>query len=262
MLELTRLVTGSRILDVRKIKREPPMADMAIREIRTAILSGSLRPGTRIRQEDLAERLAVSRAPIRQALAVLERDGLIRTDRERGTVVAPLDPTFISDLYAFRGIVERGVGSMLASRDDFDSAKSREIIVAGIEATNEGDFARLIDLDLKFHTQLYEAVGNQVLTDVMRAHWTHIRRVMSATLTITGYRKHVWEEHAAIIDAIDAHNPERAGQLSEAHTQAASATLIQRLAHEAARAPSEEEPRFGKTGRRGRGAGRDPLNID
>ena len=89
----------------------------------------------------------------------------------------------------------------------------------------------MIELDLRFHTGLYEAVGNDVLTEVMRAQWAHIRRLMAVTLTATGYHEQVWEEHAEILSAIDRHDPERAGALSAAHTDSACANLIERLSH-------------------------------
>jgi DNA-binding GntR family transcriptional regulator len=228
------------------------MVDVALDEIRTAILSGALPPGTRIRQEELAERLAVSRAPIRQALVILERSGLVRTDRLRGTVVTRLEPTLIRDLYEFRGAIEWWVAMTLAARTDFDSARAREIVVAGREAVVAGDFPRLIDLDLRFHTGLYNAVGNEVLSEVMHGQWTHIRRVMAATLTISGYPQHVWEEHAAIVDAIDAHDAGLAGALAAAHTRAASARLMERWAAEPEAPPADTNASQGRRKRRRR----------
>lgn len=210
---------------MRRILRDRPIAESATAAIRTAILTGELRPGTRIRQEELADRLAVSRAPIRQALAVLKREGLLQTNRGRGTVVAPLDATLIRDLYELRGVVERFVAATLAERPDFAATQNRAIVKAGFEAVSSGNLRRLTELDLQFHTALYDAVGNQVLSEVMRAQWIHFRRVMTATLAISGYPQQVWEEHAAILHAIEAHDPDRAGALAAEHTHAASVRL-------------------------------------
>lgn len=217
---------------MRRIKRESAVADRATKELRSAILRGDLRPGSRLRQEELAGRLGVSRVPVRQALVALEREGLVLADRWQGTIVAPLNAALIRDLYQFRGGIERFVAETLAARADFDPRQSRELVVAGRAAASAGDLARLIELDLRFHAGLYDAVGNRVLSDVMRGQLAHIRRVMGATLTIAGYPRHVWDEHAAILDAIESHDAERAGTLALAHTTAASKTLVERLKEE------------------------------
>jgi DNA-binding GntR family transcriptional regulator len=102
-------------------------------------------------------------------------------------------------------------------------------MAAGRSAVAKHDTARLIELDLEFHTGLYEAIGNRVLSEVMRGQWTHIRRVMAGTLTISGYPQQVWSEHGAILEAIESHNVNLAGMRAAAHTEAASTRLIQNL---------------------------------
>lgn len=203
--------------------------DRTLLELRTAILTGTLPPGTRLLQVDLAARLGVSRMPIRQALLALEREGLVRTDRWHGTVVAPLDADFIRDMYAFRAVVERHVAETLAQRTDFDSAPIRKVVASGRKTIASGDISGAIEQDLRFHTMLYDSVGNQVLSSVMRSQWAHIRRVMAVTLTVPTLRERVWDEHASILDAIDAHDAARAAAEAEAHMRAASATLLQRF---------------------------------
>ena len=92
------------------------------------------------------------------------------------------------------------------------------------------DLDRLIDLDLQFHTRLYEMVGNRVLTNVMESHWTHTRRVMAATLKEAGYPQTAWDEHSAILDAIEAHDVNAAGKRAEGHMSAASIRMSETFA--------------------------------
>lgn len=217
------------VVTIRRIRREPAMTEAVVTELRQAILSGALPPASRLTQEHLAEQLAVSRAPIRQALLLLEREGLVHNDRWRGAMVAPLDRTMIRDVYQFRGEIERFVAAHLAARRDFDPAPIRMTMAAGVEAAATGDVAKLIDLDVRFHTTLYNAVGNQVLSEVMRGQWTHIRRVMGAILSMTGYAPQVWIEHAHILDAIVAGDADLAGSLAHRHTADASIALINTL---------------------------------
>jgi len=238
---------------MRQIVREPAVTETVTKQIRAAILSGALSPGTRIRQEELADRLAVSRAPIRQALLVLEREGLVEIDRWRGTIVTPLDASTIRDVYEFRRAIESDVAIVLAERRDFAPKQSREVVAAGRTAASTGDLTRLIELDLRFHTGLYDAIGNRVLSEVMGGQWTHIRRIMAATLTITGYPEKVWDEHLAILDAIESHDATRAGALAAAHTQAACSVLVASLAQERV-APSDPvlQPKTRRRSRRSR----------
>lgn len=212
---------------VRRIQREP-IAESVTRRIRAAILSGDLSPGTRIRQEELADLLAVSRAPVRQALIVLERERLVQTDRWRGTIVAPLDVDLVRDLYQFRGAIERDVAATLATDGSrLKTAAVRDIIKAGQEAARKAHTGRLLDLDVRFHTALYDATGNRVVRDVMSSQWIHVRRVMGAALAIPGYPEQVWREHEAILDAIELKDPVLAATRAAAHTEAASRHLQQ-----------------------------------
>ena len=80
-------------------------------------------------------------------------------------------------------------------------------------------------LDLAFHTSLYDAAGNRVIAEVMRQQWRHIRRVMGATLAVTGYRRRVWEQHAAILEAIVRRDEAGARELAAAHTRGARELL-------------------------------------
>jgi DNA-binding GntR family transcriptional regulator len=228
----TRLTLGCGRLEswsMRRLKRQPA-ENLAATKLRDLILSGSFAPGARLLQEALADRLGVSRMPVRQALLALEREGLVKTDPWRGSIVAPLDPGVIRDMYSVRGILERHVARALAQQDSFNVSAIRATIAAGRRAIMKEDLPRLIDLDLRFHMQLYQAFKNGILLEIMRGHWIHIRRIMALTLTITEYRQQVWDEHAAILSAIEDRNAEKAGILAEAHTTAATATVIKNLA--------------------------------
>lgn len=204
----------------------PSLAARVANEIRAAILDGTLPPGSRVKQEALAVRLGVSREPVRQALLLLQREGLVRAEPNRSAVVAPLDPRLITDVYEFREAVEGLIAARLAARRDFDPAPLREIVARGRAAVRRGDVARLIDLDMSFHSGLYEAAGNRVVIDVMKAQWSHIRRVMAMVLRSAEYRQHVWEEHAAILEAIAARRVGRARAQAVGHIRAAHDMLM------------------------------------
>jgi len=212
---------------VRPLKRKP-VSDLTVAELRTAILTGVLPPGHRIKPEALARQLGVSRMPVRQALSILEREGLVKSDRWRGTVVTPLDAALILNIYDLRGILERAVAASIAQKS-FDSSRVRGIIAVGRQVASSGDITRNLELDLNFHTVLYDAFGNRVLSDVMVGLWDHVRRVMHAAVISEAYRTEAWDEHEAIIDAIDAHDPERAAAVAGQHIASASRVALRNL---------------------------------
>jgi len=213
---------------MRALTPVPPISKRAAAEIRTAILNGSLPPGSRIHQEKLAASLGVSREPVRKALVLLEQEGLVNIVG-RGAIVAPVDHHFITDIYGFREVVEGYVAAKVAERKDFDPTTLRRILASGRESVGAGSVDRLIELDQAFHNELYRASENRVVIDVMETQWNHIYRAMIKDLSMDSFQKHSWDEHAGICDAILRRQVSLARDLASAHIRAALASKEARL---------------------------------
>jgi DNA-binding GntR family transcriptional regulator len=196
------------------------------REIRAAILRGELAPGSHVKQEELAAQLGVSREPVRQALLVLQREGLVLAQPNRRAMVAPLDRQLINDVYGFREAVETTVVAMLARLPAFDVTPLREIIARGRAAVGQGDLSALLHLDMIFHTTMYEAAGNRVIVEVMHGQWSHIRRLLEMVLGRANYRQKVWDEHEAIVNEIAARRVAAARNVSGRHIRSARRMLL------------------------------------
>ena len=210
------------------IRRKPVGSDAA-KQIRTAILQGRLAPGSRIAQNELAAKLGVSRLPIRQALLMLEREGLVHIDHHRGATVAPIDLKFIADLFAFRAVVDGLVAASLAARKDFDGTFLRQLAIEGQRAVRRGQLTQ--EASMNFHMALYRALDNRVLTSAMEPLLSHVRRVESIAHTegpacmADGHpaapdhqpTAERWDEHSEIIDAIERHQVGRARRLARTH---------------------------------------------
>lgn len=195
-------------------------------EIRTAILRGDLAPGSLVNQEDLASQLGVSREAVRQALLLLQREGLVQAQPNHRAMVSPVERQLIADLYGFREAVETTVVAALARIPDFDVSPLCDIIARGRAAVRDDDLPALIHLDLSFHTSLYEAAGNQVIVEVMREQWSHIRRVMAMVHGRPMYRDRVWDEHEEIVQAIRSGQVGPASAAAAQHIRAASQMLL------------------------------------
>ncbi|NIM41839.1 MAG: FCD domain-containing protein [Hydrogenophaga sp.] len=216
-----------------RLESTPDLADQVYRALLDAISSGVLRPGQRIRQEELAERFAVSRQPVMQALRLLRKDGFVQDapqnngERVRGLQVASLDGQWIAQVYQVRVALDRLAVRLAAQRRvRIDPA----VLAAGRAAEREGDVKTLIDCDLAFHTAVYRAAGNPLIEQSALLHWHHIRRAMGLALQLEHLRAPVWDEHEAIARAIAQGNAALAEALITDHSEKASGTLAEQIA--------------------------------
>jgi DNA-binding GntR family transcriptional regulator len=213
----------------------PDLVDQVYQRLLDAISDGSLQPGTRLTQELVAERLAVSRQPVLQALRLLKADGLVQEapsqtglsrQKGRGVVVAPLNTTLIRHIYDIRAALD-----MLAARHAARQRATTPLacIAQGRAAQQSGDIHALIQADLAFHQAIYAASGNPLIQDSAMLHWCHIRRAMGEALRTSRLRASVWDEHEAIARAIADGDAQRASDLLEHHCLQASAHLVAQL---------------------------------
>jgi DNA-binding GntR family transcriptional regulator len=204
----------------------PDLVDRVYRTLLDAISDGSLAPGARLTQEDIAERLAVSRQPVLQALRLLKKDGLVFDAPGRGVMVAPLDADWIVKVYQVRGALDALAARLAAQRRLRIDA---QLIEHGRRCARGKDIKAMIDADMAFHGAIYAASQNPLIAQSAQLHWVHLRRVMGAVLAMSRQRESLWDEHEAIARAIAAGKMERAVELIDQHSQRASANLVARF---------------------------------
>jgi DNA-binding GntR family transcriptional regulator len=192
-----------------------------------------LAPGDRITQEQLAEQFKVSRQPVLQALRLLKRDGLLCDAPGRGVLIAPLDAKTLRWVYQLRGALDGLAVSLAAAK----RARVDPVLIRnGRRAMARRTLVDLIDADVAFHSALYQASGNPMIPEAAGRHWCHIRRAMGVFLLGQHAPQTVWDEHAAIAEAVAAGDVERARQLSQAHTECASEAIVAQLQEQDRRA--------------------------
>lgn len=210
-----------------KLDSTPDLVDRVYNALVDAISAGTLKPGERITQEDLAERFAVSRQPVLQAFRLLKNEGLLQDAPGRGVLVTPLDAASIAQVYQVRGALD-SLAARLAAQQRYQM--DPRILAAGRKAVRSRDVAAMIEADAAFHAALYAGSGNPLIEPSARLHWCHIRRAMGAVLQTSRLRSAVWDEHAAIAEAIAAGQPNEAERRMRGHTQQASEEIGQQLA--------------------------------
>ncbi|MBW8716095.1 MAG: GntR family transcriptional regulator [Variovorax paradoxus] len=221
------------------IEAAPDLVDQVYRALLGAISSGALAPGERITQEDIAQRLSVSRQPVLQALRLLKKDGFVHDAHGRGVLVAPLDADWMRKVYQVRGALDV-LAARLAAAQRFRI--DPRLLERGRRAARGRNVEAMIDADLAFHQAIYEASGNPLIGQSAGQHWRHLRRAMGAVLQAEPQRETLWDEHEAIAAAIAAGHAQRAAQLSEEHVARASEALGRRLAQQLARTASASTP--------------------
>ncbi len=210
-----------------QITAAPDLVDQVYRALLDAISSGSLAPGERITQEDIAKRLAVSRQPVLQALRLLKNDGFVLDAPGRGVWVAPLDVEWTRKVYQVRGALDVLAARLAAGQRWRIDPK---LIERGRRAARGRSVEAMLDADMAFHHAIYAASGNPLIGQSADQHWRHLRRAMGAVLQAVPQRESLWDEHEAIAEAIAAGDVDGAARLSEDHSAQASATMSIRLA--------------------------------
>lgn len=193
-------------------------------EIRQSILSGQLAPGSRLVEDRLAQRLGVSRNPVREALQTLAAEGLVEVFPRRGAVVAMLSDAEAEELFDVRTALEGLAASLAARRCDEAGRPLRAILERARQATDSGELGRLAELNSKFHAAIVAVSGNAYLAMVtgpvlQRAEWIYRQSVESRA-------PHSWSEHLALMEAITAGDERGAKVAAVAHVAAARASYL------------------------------------
>jgi DNA-binding GntR family transcriptional regulator len=221
------------------LEATPDLVDRVYSTLVDAISDGSLAPGQRITQEEIAQQLAVSRQPVLQAVRLLKKDGFVQDAPGRGIQVTTLDAQWTRNVYQVRGALD-ALAARLASERHFRI--DPQLIDRGRAAARGEDLRAMIDADLAFHVALYRAAGNPLIEESAQLHWRHLRRVMGAVLQQARQREQVWDEHEAIATAIAAGQADRAARLIEEHSRHASENLGERLDQVLAAPPDPRRP--------------------
>jgi DNA-binding GntR family transcriptional regulator len=218
----------------------PSLIDQAYRQVLEAIADGTLGPGQRIRQAELADSLGVSRQPISHALHLLKRQGLVEDVGRKGLRVVPIDAERVLQLYQVRVAIDALAAGLAARRVAAGAppASLLQLLAAQVEAGASFDsatpIASLVRADADFHGTLYAASGNPAIAEMTSPLWPHLMRSMAAVLHAPGYAVRIWrQEHPAILAAIQAGDATAAETAARRHAEAAGRMTAQHLSEAA-----------------------------
>jgi DNA-binding GntR family transcriptional regulator len=185
--------------------------------LRDAILNGDIAPGARIRQEDVAERFGASRLPVREALRILEAEGLTEHEPNKGARVPSLQMHEVDVIYQMRERLEPlALTESIPNLDRSDLERLAEV-QARIEANT--DVGAFLALDREFHLLTYSGCDIDQLTSMVRRLWNSTQHYRRAFVSLSGPGR-MWvvnAEHRLLLDAIERRDPVDAERYLSGH---------------------------------------------
>ena len=218
-------VTAAAAAMIRPLQRPVPLRQSVYDALIDLIVGGDLPPGQHMVETDLARQLGVSRQPIREALHRMEAEGWVDLRPSQGAFVHVPTDSEVDELLDVRALLEAETGRLAAaSTPDGTSparmaqlARLKEICREGEAAAEAGDFAAAVTANNTFHAEVAAAGGNAVLAELADIVGRRVQWYYRMVAPARGHGS--WAEHAEMIEAIEAGDPERAQALARRHTE-------------------------------------------
>jgi DNA-binding GntR family transcriptional regulator len=197
------------------------VADLAYERIRGLVLSGELAPGTRLGQVELAERLGISRTPVREALRRLGGEGLVEGHSHRGFRVTDLGLDAVLRRLEVRAILEPGIAALAAERRTGRDLDLMRVAIADEEEARDGIEGH--DASRRFHIALARASGNEELVRVIESLWLVEvgRRLLFRRSAEPDWQRTDASEHREVLAAVHERRAADAERLMARHVRRA-----------------------------------------
>lgn len=206
----------------------PTKRDLIFEELRRQILSGELERGARMPQDDLAQQFNASITPVREALRLLEAEGLLISEPHRGARVAAVDMEKVKALYVVRRLVESYAMQRATSRCSPHALDQvRGTLELADDARRRGDLRAVRAANRDFHFFFYDRCGLSGLSDRIEVLWQGFPWDLMLGTPERAEQSH--REHLAILKAVEQRDAQAAAEATEAHIAGGFAALARRL---------------------------------
>ena len=210
-----------------------PLRDVVFNTLRKAILKGELKPGERLMEIALAERLGVSRTPVREAMRKLELEGLVVMIPRRGAQVANITEKDLNEVLEVRMALENlsieNAGNKMTEEQLAELKKAAKVFEATME---EGNLVKLAEADVAFHEVIYQSSDNRRLNQVLNNLREQIYRYRVEYLKEEETRKLLVKEHDEIYEAIRNRDVKTAQEISYQHIENQREAIVRSIREE------------------------------
>ena len=200
----------------------------AVRELRELIFSGVLPPGSDHLENELAERLNMSRTPVREAALTLSAQGLVELRPRKGVRILPISPGDMAEIYDVLTELESLAAERAAKAGHSEAdLKTLSQSVTDMDAALAiGDLEAWAQADDRFHTELVRLGGNSRIVSIVAMMQDQVRRARAVTLFMRPLPRKSNDDHRGVLNAIRDGNPDHARRLHRDHRQLARDMLI------------------------------------
>lgn len=207
-----------------------PLRDVVFQTLRQAILRGELKPGERLMEIHLAQRLGVSRTPIREAIRKLELEGLVTMIPRRGAEVAQITEKSMNDVLEVRRAMDALCAELACDRiTEEELAQLREACDRFEQSVNTGDVKKIAQADVALHDIIVHATGNQRLIQLVNNLAEQMYRYRFEYIKDFTQHRHLIEEHRIIYEAIVQKDKETAAQAARTHIDNQEKAIIKQI---------------------------------
>lgn len=217
--EISQAAAGPAEQDAAKLVRGGPAASRIYGDLRRRIIDLELKPDMTLSRNELAQSYGVSLTPVREALQLLEQDGLVRIHPQSKTVVARISQDQLHETQFMRVALETEVVRRLASNPN-EAVVNRARSIIKMQQTlvdNPSEIAMFNELDRAFHAGLFEGVGMYGLHAHLLRRLGHLARCQRLELPRAGKMTEIVQAHTEIVDGLAAQDPERATDAMRRH---------------------------------------------
>ncbi|WIV12276.1 GntR family transcriptional regulator [Proteiniborus sp. MB09-C3] len=207
-----------------------PLREIVFESIREAILDGRLKPGERVMEIQLAEKLGVSRTPVREAIRKLELEGLLIMEPRKGAYVADVSLKDVVDVLEVRSSLEGLAASLAAIRASEEEIQLlREKSTQFKECIEKSDVQGMINKDTEFHEVILQAAKNKKLTSIIESLREQVQRFRVTYFTEYNMTTYLVKEHQNVLDAIESRNSEKANEYAQKHIENIEKFIVSRV---------------------------------
>lgn len=207
-----------------------PLRDVVFNTLRKAILTGELKPGERLMEIHLANRLGVSRTPIREAIRKLELEGLVIMIPRRGAEVAQITEKSLKDVLEVRRALDALCVELACERiTEEGKVKLREACSEFEKATKTGDVTAIAEADVALHDIIVEATGNARLIQLINNLSEQMYRYRFEYIKDESRHEKLVEEHRMIYESIVGKDKEKAAKAAKLHIDNQEKSIIRQI---------------------------------
>lgn len=202
------------------LSAELPLGEAVFQVLRQAMQDGFYQAGDRLREEEIARELKVSRTPVREALGRLQAKRFVESLGAKGLVVRAMDLSEVMELYAMREILEAAAARLAAQQISATEVRMLRDLITDFDAHRE-DPVEMARINRRFHDAIVNAARNRYLRMMLEDLQNGIALLGITTFSVPDRAASTSAEHIAIIDALARHDTEASSELAATHIREA-----------------------------------------